>query len=197
MNLELASARRLTVGLIADTHMPGTIKQLWPQVYAAFSSVDCILHAGDLHVGELIDELDTLAPTFVCRGNGDQGVEHSKLRDNWVGHLAGVEVGLIHRFPTPKRATGDRLAQKLDQHFPEADPQVLIYGHTHRAEVHAVDGRMYINPGSPTLPNNQSTRHGTMGILAIGDGQITVELFQIDESGLTLIDRAELDPSLL
>ena len=186
MNRDLAEAAQLRVGLIADTHMPGTIKKLWPQVYAAFSDVDCILHAGDQHVPELIDELDGLAPTFVCRGNGDRGVEHDKLKDSWIGSLAGVQVGLIHKFPTPKRATGDSLQRKLDGHFPDHDPQILIYGHTHRAEIHRVDGRVYINPGSPTLPNNQSIRHGTVGILAISNRHITVELFQISESGLTL-----------
>jgi putative phosphoesterase len=186
MDLHLAQAEQLRVGLIADTHMPGTIKQLWPQVHAAFDGVDCILHAGDLHVPDVIDELDRLAPTFVCRGNGDLGIEHDKLRDSWVGRLAGVQVGLIHRFPTPRRATGETLQRKLNGHFPDADPRVVIYGHTHVAEIHQVDGRVYINPGSPTLPNNQSTRHGTLGILAISNGDITVEVFQIGEGGLTL-----------
>jgi hypothetical protein len=186
MNSDLAEAKQLNVGLIADTHIPGSIKQLWPEVYAAFRNVDCILHAGDLHIPELIDELEQLAPTFVCRGNGDRGVVHEKLKDSWVGSLAGVQVGLTHKFPTPRRATPDSLQHKLDSHFPEAVPQVLIYGHTHLAEVHQVEGRIYINPGSPTLPNNQSTRPGTIGILAINTRHIKVELFQISEGGLTL-----------
>ena len=189
MNSDLAEAEQLTVGLIADTHMPGSIKRLWPQVYAAFSNVDCILHAGDLHIPEVIDELDRLAPTFVCRGNGDRGVVHEKLKDSWVGSLAGVQVGLTHKFPTPRRATPESLQQKLDSHFPEVVPQVLIYGHTHLAEVHQVEGRIYINPGSPTLPNNQSTRPGTIGILRINNRRITVELFQISERGLTLTSK--------
>ena len=36
------------IGLIADTHVPGTIKTLWPQIVEAFSDCDHILHAGDL-----------------------------------------------------------------------------------------------------------------------------------------------------
>jgi len=184
-NFDLAGAQQLTVGLIADTHMPGTIKRLWPQVYAAFSSVDCILHAGDLHVPDVIDELDRLAPTFVCRGNGDIGIEHEQLRDSWVGALAGVQVGLIHKFPTPRRADGDLLRRKLNGHFPGAAPRILIYGHTHLAEIHEVDGCIFINPGSPTLPNNQSTRHGTVGILSISSAHISVEVFQIGADGLT------------
>jgi putative phosphoesterase len=151
--------------------MPGSIEALWPQVYDAFANVDCILHAGDLHVSSVIDELETLAPTYVCYGNGDLGVEHPKLQDSWFGSLAGVGVGLVHKFPTPRRAD-----------------ESVIYGHTHLAEVHAVAGRVYINPGSPTLPDNQSTRHGTVGFLEISAAGLAVELHQIHDGGLSLIE---------
>jgi putative phosphoesterase len=167
--------------------MPGTIANLWPQVYQGFAGVDCILHAGDLHVADVIDELETIAPTFVCAGNGDLDVHHHRLKDQWLGHLAGIPVGLIHRFPTPRRADASRLQKKIDQHFGGGDPRVVIYGHTHLAELHQVAGRTYINPGSPTLPNNQSTRHGTVGFMEITATRVHVELHQITERGLELI----------
>ena len=167
--------------------MPGTIEALWPQVHAGFQGVDCILHAGDLHVADVIDELESIAPTFVCEGNGDLDVVHHKLQEQWIGHLAGVEVGLVHKFPTPRRADDDRLTRKLRKVFADADPRVVIYGHTHLAEVHHVGGRLYINPGSPTLPNNQSTRHGTVGFMEITADAVAVELHQITEHGLELL----------
>jgi len=180
----LASAVRVRIGLIADTHMPGTIASLWPQVYHGFAGVDCILHAGDLHVADVIDELETIAPTYVCAGNGDLDVEHHKLKDAWVGNIAGTCVGLVHKFPSPRRADADRLDKKINQAFVDADPQVVIYGHTHLAEVHRVGGRTYVNPGSPTLPNNLSTRHGTVGFMEISGGDVHVELHQITDRGL-------------
>ena len=66
----------MRIGLIADTHMPGALESLWPQVIEAFASVDYILHAGDLHVPQVIDDLASLAPTYAVRGNGDIGVDH-------------------------------------------------------------------------------------------------------------------------
>ena len=193
INEQLATAVSLRVGLIADTHMPGTIASLWPQVYEGFAGVDCILHAGDLHVADVIDELESIAPTFVCAGNGDLDVQHHRLQDLWVGEMAGTPVGLIHRFPTPRRADATKLRKKVSQHFGLADPQVVIYGHTHLAELHQVDGRVYINPGSPTLPNNQSTRHGTVGFMEISSTQVRVELHQIDDDGLTLVHSCHHD----
>lgn len=169
--------------------MPGSIEALWPQVYDGFRGVDCILHGGDLHVADVIDELERIAPTFVCCGNGDLDVVHHKLKDQWVGEMAGTHVGLVHKFPTPRRADEARLQKKLGQVFAGADPRVVIYGHTHLAEVHEVAGRVYINPGSPTLPNNQSTRHGTVGFLELSAREITVELYQINDHGLEMVSR--------
>ncbi len=196
INPQLSEAQTLTVGLIADTHMPGSVEALWPQVFEGFAHVDCILHAGDLHVADVIDELEKLAPTFVCCGNGDLDVQHPKLQDFWQGPLAGVEVGLVHKFPTPRRAPPERLAQKLAQTFRAIPPQVVVYGHTHLAEVHLSAGRLYVNPGSPTLPNNQSTRYGTVGLMAIHHGHVSVELLQITDHGLQPIKAgaAELAP---
>ena len=169
--------------------MPGAIETLWPQVHAGFQGVDCILHAGDLHTADVIDELETIAPTFVCCGNGDLDVVHHKLRAYWLGEMAGTHVGLVHKFPTPRRADETKLQKKLGQVFSEAEPTVVIYGHTHLAETHQVAGRVYINPGSPTLPNNQSTRHGTVGFMEISPGRIEVELHQINDRGLEVINR--------
>lgn len=192
MQEHFAKAGSLRVGLIADTHMPGTIATLWPQVYDAFADTDIILHAGDLHVASVIDELETLAPTFVCCGNGDLDVLHPKLQDVWFGDLAGTSVGLLHKFPTPSRADAARLDKKAKQAFGEQNPQIVVYGHTHLAEVHDVHGRLYINPGSPTLPNNQSTRHGTIGIMCISDSGVVVEIHQIVNEGLELLSANEV-----
>ncbi|HEY8838218.1 MAG TPA: metallophosphoesterase family protein, partial [Dehalococcoidia bacterium] len=63
----------LLIGLISDTHIPEAAPDIWPQVYEAFSHVDLILHAGDLHVLDVVDRLERLAPIYVARGNGDDG----------------------------------------------------------------------------------------------------------------------------
>lgn len=184
---DFSHASGLTIGLIADTHMPGAMAELWPTIYSTFAGVDLILHAGDLHVGGVIDALQEIAPTYVCRGNGDADVQHERLRDQWQGALAGVQLGLIHKFPTPRRASHDKLERKLSECFPGSDPRVVIYGHTHFAEATRVGERLYINPGSPTLPNNQSTRMGTLGLLSLSAEQASVKLLQITAAGSELL----------
>lgn len=174
----------MRIGLIADTHMPGSLEELWPQAVAAFQDVDCILHAGDLHTIDVVDQLSALAPTYVSRGNGDVGLEDDRIRDSWLLELAGVSVGMIHRLPSPLRKSSEDIYRYVDKHF-ERRPKVLIYGHTHLEGVHQVADLLCINPGSPTLPQNQSLRLGTIGILEIEES-ISTSIFRLTEDGMEL-----------
>ncbi len=173
----------MRIGLIADTHMPGSIRHLWPQVLEAFSDVDCILHAGDLHTLDIVDELTLLAPTYVSRGNGDRGLVDDRLRDNWQLEFSGVSIGMIHHFPSPIRKTSEDIFRYIDKHF-ETRPNILIYGHTHLEGMHHVEEMLCINPGSPTLPRNQSLRMGTIGILEITPKVTESTIYQLEPNGV-------------
>lgn len=174
----------MKIGLIADTHMPGSIKELWPQVFEAFEDVDAILHAGDLHTLEIVDRLHEIAPTWVAAGNGDVGLVDDRLQDAWVLNFGGVEVGMIHRFPSPERKSGHQLRRYVKRHFGDTVPRVVIYGHTHLESIHHIDNMLCINPGSPTLPRNQSLRPGTIGTLELADGEVTATILQITGDGV-------------
>ena len=175
------------IGLIADTHMPGSIENLWPAVFDAFSGVDCILHAGDLHTLDIVDELSAIAPTRVSRGNGDRGLEDPRIRETWQLDIAGHKVGMIHHFPSPVRKSEADILRYIDRHF-TVKPAVLIYGHTHLESIHLIGDMLCINPGSPTLPRNQSLRHGTFGILEMTDSHLHTTIYQIEEKGIRIHD---------
>ena len=38
----------MRIGLVTDTHLPSTIRDLWDEVRVTFSGADLILHAGDI-----------------------------------------------------------------------------------------------------------------------------------------------------
>lgn len=173
----------MRIGLLADTHMPGSQVRLWPQVYCAFQGVDYILHGGDLHTLDIVDRLCDLAPTYVAMGNGDRGLQDERLRETWMLNLAGIKVGLIHRLPSPERKSGPHVSAYIGRHF-ERLPQVIIYGHTHMEAVNMVDGVLCVNPGSPTLPHNKSVRLGSIGYLDINDGVVTASIHQLTKQGI-------------
>ena len=47
----------MRIGLIADTHIPEACERLPDSVPAAFREVDLVMHAGDVYVNSVIDEL--------------------------------------------------------------------------------------------------------------------------------------------
>ena len=173
--------------------MPGSIKKFWPQILDAFDGVDYILHGGDLYTRGVIDQLNELAPIYVAEGNGDIGVQDERLRSTWVLDLGGISIAMIHEFPTPRRKTPEFIAEFMKRTFPDASPDVLIYGHTHLDEMHQVDSLLCVNPGSPTLPRNQSVRFGTLGFLDIDDGSVEASLYQLNETGIERIDAKAFD----
>ena len=174
----------MRIGLIADTHMPGSLRALWPQAIEAFQGVDCILHAGDLHTLEIVDELNRIAPVYVAKGNGDEDIHDARLRHIWNLEFGDVRVGMIHQFPSPQRKSNAIITALRDRHFGIATPHVVIFGHTHLESLHVVDDVLYVNPGSPTLPRNQSLRLGTIGILDITQQSITATIQQLTDDGI-------------
>ena len=59
------------VGVISDTHIPH-FKQLPAAIWQHFDGVELIIHAGDLSVLSVIDELETIAPVVAVQGNVEQ-----------------------------------------------------------------------------------------------------------------------------
>ena len=172
----------LKVGLIADTHMPGTISDLWPEVIDLFAGVDVILHAGDLHTLSVVEELGKLGPVYVARGNGDVGIVDDRLQDAWVLSLGSFTIGMIHHFPSPVRKTSQQLHKYMRRHF-KTVPDVVVYGHTHLESIHDVDGVLCVNPGSPTLPRNQSLRYGHVVVMDLAGDRPLAVLYELFDGG--------------
>lgn len=173
----------MRIGLISDTHMPGSLETLWPQALQALQGVDYILHAGDLHTTEIVDELSNIAPTYVSIGNGDVGLVDERLREHWMLQLGSIQIGLIHRLPSPTRKSAEAIGRYVESQF-GSQPDVVVFGHTHFEGVYQVGTMLCVNPGSPTLPRNQTVRMGTIGYLDIADGMIRASIHQITTNGM-------------
>ena len=61
----------MRIGLISDTHIPHDAKAIPPQVKEVFRGVDLILHAGDIYLSSVLDELEEIAPVLAARGDDD------------------------------------------------------------------------------------------------------------------------------
>ena len=185
----------MRIGLISDTHIPEARPELWPQVFEAFADVDLILHAGDIHHLEVIDQLEAVAPIYVARGDGDDGSggrpvqpEDERLREAWTLELAGHHIGITHALPIPEYPPNITVARALERLFPQRRPDVVIYGDSHVEAIDEYEGVLCINPGSPTFPHNLTTQLGTIGFLELGSDGPRASIWQLTEGGVEPFD---------
>lgn len=185
------------VGIVADTHIPDRVATLHPDILPRLraAGVNHILHAGDISSKRVLDDLRTVAQVTAVRGNRDFMAGTLKMQENL--HLAGVEIALLHGHIGLFAYLWDkwkfwRFGYRLERYLGEivalsGSARVVIFGHTHNAEILLCAGKMVINPGSASF----GTRRGqppSIGFLRIYAGG-RVEASVTPLLGYTIINR--------
>ncbi len=90
----------MRIGLLTDTHLPSTIRELWPEVRAAFTGVDLILHSGDIVTPGVLDWLEDIAPTLAAKGvlfpTSFRGELAQYVDLNCIGLVGDYDVASVH-----------------------------------------------------------------------------------------------------
>ncbi len=155
----MSRARTIRIGVIADTH--GLFD---PAIEEHFSGVTEILHAGDIGGRSVIRQLQQIAPVVAVSGNID-GYEKSGLPRQLLLRRAGITIGLCHVLLEKKKLT--TAAQSwLDQE----QPDVCVFGHSHRPMIERFGHIVLFNPGSAG-PRRFSLPRG-VGVLTITQGKV-------------------------
>jgi putative phosphoesterase len=134
---------------------------------------DVILHAGDVCVPSVLDELAAYAPVHaVCGNNDGPDVVAWGAPETLELELAGLRVAMIHDSGQKAGRTA-----RMRRQFPDAD--LVVFGHSHIPLDQTGDGVRIFNPGSPT--DRRSQPHGTIGLLDITDGVLDeARIVQVD-----------------
>jgi putative phosphoesterase len=151
----------IAIGLIADTHVPDRRRQLHPNVVPTFkkAGVTQILHAGDISVTRVLQQLGEVAPVVAVRGNRDWfGL--AKLPISRIVEIGEVRIGLTHGHVGWRMYAKDKLAFLLSgrpqsfDYFTDRvvagmlDMDVIVFGHNHEPFVRHIGDQLVINPGS-------------------------------------------------
>lgn len=154
----------LTLGVIADTHIPDRVRRLDPEIFRVFrdAHVATILHAGDISSQKAISQLEVAAPLYAVRGNRDFFIRGLPSIQRLT--FEGVTIGLTHGHGgwsryikeklkilvkgSPKFSYYEDIARRM---LPDTD--VVILGHNHAPANRWQDGQLIFNPGSPCCPN--------------------------------------------
>jgi putative phosphoesterase len=147
----------LRVGVLADTH-----GHLDPKIAELFKGVDHIFHAGDIGLPWLILDLEEIAPVTAVLGNNDAGLE---FKETEIVSLKDRKFFLHHIIELPNPA--DRIKKRIIRE----NPDVVIFGHTHKPFCEAMGQTLYFNPGYAGKPRFKMRR--------------TVAVLNCDESGIT------------
>jgi uncharacterized protein len=161
----IARRNGIRVVVLADTHIrAGSSRRVPDAVCTALERADLVLHAGDLLVPEVLDELRRFAPVHAVSGNNDVPELASALPEQVVLDLEGVRVAMVH----DSGASKGRPA-RMRRWFPDAD--VVVFGHSHiPINEPGVDGQLLFNPGSTTERRRQA--HHSYGELDLRNGEI-------------------------
>jgi len=153
------------IGVISDTHIPH-FKRLPEAIWEHFAGVELIIHAGDLSVLRVIDELETIAPVVAVQGNVEEEEVILKLPIKREIVVGACRIGIVHILGDAHNRV--RVAR---QEFPEA--RVVVFGHSHVPWNQEVEGQLLFNPGSATDRRRQP--RCSVGMLHIDDRTLSVQ----------------------
>ncbi len=169
----------MRIGLISDTHIPEACEHLPARVFEVFRGIDLVMHAGDVYVNRVLDELAEIAPVIAAMGNGDEGLDghrhrldpDDRVREAHLVELEGVRIGLVHAIPTPEETSQEVFERAVLRHF-GGPVDVIVQGHSHIEGIVRYGETLVVNPGSATLPRNLVDIPGTVAILEVCDGAV-------------------------
>ncbi|TKJ41277.1 YfcE family phosphodiesterase [candidate division LCP-89 bacterium B3_LCP] len=134
---------------------------------------DFIVHAGD-HTGIgfyfALEEKGNL--TSVC-GNMDAPLLRDDLPEQTIITCEGIRIGIIHGWGASK-GLEDRVFRKWEGNIPD----IIVFGHSHRAHKSWRDQTMLFNPGSPTSPRGPFP---TFGWIEVNGSSFDAQIISLSE----------------
>ena len=153
----------MKIGVVSDTH--GLLR---PEVLPLLAGVERILHLGDVGDARILKRLGEIAPVTAVRGNIDSEGKCARLPETEVLLIEGTyiyllhDVGMLHLDPAAAKFAA------------------VLYGHSHKAEIHRHKGVLYFNPGS--CGPRRFNLKVTMGYLNVTlDGRVEAEIVDISK----------------
>lgn len=139
-------------------------------IVTLFDGVDAIIHAGDIGKMEVISRLEQIAPVIAVEGNNDW---FNHFPTESIQKLAGHTVLIRHIFGELHQLQ-DADINMLDR----VQPDIVVFGHSHRPYVERLGRTILFNPGSAgpkrfTLPR-------TVGLLLLAENHVDAEIIRLD-----------------
>ena len=153
----------MKIGVLSDTH-----GHLDPKIVPLFDGVDHILHGGDIGYPSIILELEHVAPVTAVLGNNDAG---SDFNETEIVQLRDRKF-LVHHI-----VNAHKPADPIKRRIVRENPDVVVFGHTHKPFCETVGQTLFFNPGYAGKPRFNLAR--SVAILHCDSTGVTAEYLQL------------------
>ncbi len=150
----------MRIAILADTHV-NKLEHLPKKMINALPTVDLIIHAGDFTDVQLLKELKELTEVKAVHGNMDSGELKAVLPTKEIVETKNKRIGITHGSGAPWG-----IEERVGKVFESDRIDIIVYGHSHRAQNKVINDILFFNPGKAT---------DSFGILTIdgeAEGQI-------------------------
>lgn len=160
----------MKIGVIADTHVH-RISELPSSLIKALTRVDMVVHLGDFHSEDLVNDLKEITNFRGVAGNHDAHIPGLPEKD--LVEANGRRIGIVHGhgcvFPFGyKWGLLTQFEDKVD---------AILYGHTHSARNRMEEGILFFNPGS--VMGRFPAMQRSYGVLTVGE-ELSGELITLE-----------------
>ena len=160
----------MRIGVISDTHV-SRISELPGSLISTLKGMDMVVHLGDFHSTDLVNDLKDVTDFRGVAGNHDTHIPGLPEKD--LVAVGNKRIGIIHGhgcvFPFGfKWGLLTQFEGKVD---------AILYGHTHSARNTIEEGILFFNPGS--VCGRFPAMRRSYGVLHVGD-EITSEIITIE-----------------
>lgn len=152
----------MLIGVISDTHITVSGKQLPQAVFELFKDVQLIIHAGDIVSLSVIDALAKIAPVEAVAGNMDGPEVRRVMPEQKIIEANGFKIGITHSGGSGSTAH----LRALDAFYGKA-AECIVFGHSHQVFNARHGGILLFNPGSATV--RRFSLKTSIGFLELGE----------------------------
>ena len=84
----------MRIGKISDTHIPQDAEIIPSYVIEIFQDDDLILHAADIYISSVLDELEAMAPVLAAAGDDEYAEvrQDRRVKEKHILHFESVTI---------------------------------------------------------------------------------------------------------
>lgn len=169
--------KEILIGVISDTHIPSRGPIIPESIIQDFlnKNIDYIFHLGDyttLDAHKSLIKLFGKDKVISVSGNMDEQKITQILPKTREISIIGYKIFLTHGSGGP-----NGIIERLNREFNLINYDIIIFGHTHRPLNEKRDGKLYLNPGTPT--DKRFTNVNSYSYLKLSQNKIDVDIIYL------------------